>query len=34
MRTDVKVVKYPDRYADKRGVAMWQAVCELCGRSP
>ncbi len=34
LRTDVKVVKHPDRYSDKRGVAMWQAVCELCGRSP
>jgi hypothetical protein len=34
MRTDAKIVKYPDRYSDKRGVAMWQAVCELCGRTP
>lgn len=34
LRTDVKVVKHPDRYADKRGVVMWQAVCELCGRLP
>ncbi len=34
LRTDAKIVRYPDRYADKRGVAMWQAVCELCGRSP
>lgn len=32
--TDVKVVRHPDRYADKRGVVAWQAVCELCGRTP
>jgi DNA polymerase I-like protein with 3'-5' exonuclease and polymerase domains len=34
LRTDAKVVRHPDRYSDKRGVAMWQAVCELCGRMP
>ena len=34
LRTDAKIVRYPDRYSDERGVAMWQAVCELCGRSP
>jgi DNA polymerase I-like protein with 3'-5' exonuclease and polymerase domains len=34
LRTDVKVVKHPDRYMDKRGKAMWEAVCELCGREP
>ncbi len=34
LRTDAKVVRHPDRYSDKRGVAMWQAVCELCGRTP
>lgn len=34
LRTDVKVVKHPDRYSDKRGEAMWRAVCELCGREP
>ncbi|MBA4067781.1 MAG: DNA polymerase I [Isosphaera sp.] len=34
LRTDVKVVRHPDRYSDKRGAAMWRAVCELCGRAP
>lgn len=34
LRTDAKIVKYPNRYSDKRGQAMWQAVRELCGRSP
>jgi DNA polymerase I-like protein with 3'-5' exonuclease and polymerase domains len=34
LRTDVKVVKYPDRYSDKRGAVMWQVVNELCGRLP
>jgi hypothetical protein len=27
--TDVSVVKYPNRYADKRGAVMWQRVLEL-----
>jgi len=27
--TDEKVMRYPNRYADKRGVAMWQAVLDL-----
>src|SRR5262249_24723022 len=26
LRTDAKVVKYPDRYFDGRGVAMWHTV--------
>ncbi len=34
LRTDVKIVRYPDRYSDKRGQVMWETVCELCGRSP
>lgn len=34
LRTDAKVVVYPERYSDKRGQVMWQTVCELCGRSP
>jgi DNA polymerase-1 len=27
--TDVKIVRYPDRYMDKRGIKMWQTVCGL-----
>jgi DNA polymerase I-like protein with 3'-5' exonuclease and polymerase domains len=30
--TDVKRVIYPDRYADKRGTAMWQTVMSLLPR--
>jgi DNA polymerase I-like protein with 3'-5' exonuclease and polymerase domains len=29
LRTDVKLVKYPDRYIDERGAAMWKTVCEV-----
>lgn len=31
LRSDVEIVRYPDRYTDKRGEAMWQAVSELVG---
>jgi DNA polymerase I-like protein with 3'-5' exonuclease and polymerase domains len=34
LRTDAKIVRYPDRYSDKRGEQMWKTVCELCGRLP
>ena len=27
--TDAKVVRYPDRYMDERGTAMWQRVMKL-----
>ena len=27
--TDVKIVRYPERYMDKRGVVMWQRVMRL-----
>jgi DNA polymerase I len=27
--TDVKVIRWPDRYADPRGREMWDRVCEL-----
>jgi DNA polymerase I len=31
--TDVKVVRYPDRYMDERGTVMWERVMTLiCGR--
>ena len=29
LRTDATIVKYPDRYSDKRGAAMWEHVLEL-----
>jgi hypothetical protein len=29
LRTDVNIVRYPDRYRDPRGLAMWQRVMEL-----
>ena len=29
LATDVKVVRWPDRYADPRGVEMWNRVCSL-----
>jgi hypothetical protein len=29
LRTDAVIVKYPDRYTDKRGVAMWNEVLDL-----
>jgi DNA polymerase-1 len=31
LRTDVHVVRYPDRYMDKRGVVMWEKVTKLIG---
>jgi hypothetical protein len=27
--TDVKIVRWPDRYSDPRGVEMWDRVCKL-----
>jgi len=29
LRTDAKVIKYPDRYMDPRGAAMWEKVSRL-----
>ena len=29
LRTDVKVVRYPDRYQDRRGAVMWDRVMRL-----
>ncbi len=29
LRTDAKIVRYPDRYSDKRGDAIWDRVMEL-----
>jgi DNA polymerase-1 len=30
--TDVSIVRYPDRYSDKRGVKMWAEVTSLVSR--
>ena len=32
LRTDAKIIRYPDRYTDKRGVEIWDQVTELLGR--
>ena len=29
LRTDAKIVRYPDRYSDKRGAEIWKKVTEL-----
>ena len=31
--SDVKEVRHPDRYMDKRGVVMWNKVMHLLGQS-
>jgi hypothetical protein len=31
IRTEAKIIRHPDRYMDKRGTAMWEAVSELVG---
>jgi hypothetical protein len=31
LATDVKVIRWPDRYADPRGNEMWNRVCNLVG---
>ena len=33
LRTEAKTIRHPERYSDKRGKAMWEIVCELCGRA-
>jgi DNA polymerase family A len=32
VRTDVKIVRYPDRYVDPRGVVMWDRVMKLIAK--
>ena len=32
LNTDVKIVRWPDRYMDPRGVEMWNRVCSLAAR--
>jgi hypothetical protein len=34
LRTDAKIVRYPDRYADERGRRMWETVWGLLEASP
>ena len=34
IRTDVKLVRYPDRYMDDRGRVMWRSVWSLLGGEP
>ncbi len=31
LRTDAKIVRYPDRYRDERGTQMWTAVWDIIG---
>jgi DNA polymerase I-like protein with 3'-5' exonuclease and polymerase domains len=36
LRTDAKIIRYPDRYSDKRGDKIWSEVLELlakCGQT-
>lgn len=33
LRSEAKIVRYPERYSDKRGKLMWDTVIELCGRA-
>jgi len=32
LRSEAKVIRYPDRYHDERGTQMWNTVCELLQR--
>lgn len=34
LRTDAKVVRHPDRYADDRGRVMWRTVTDLLSDPP
>jgi len=31
LRTDADIVRYPDRYEDKRGETMWNTVLDILG---
>jgi len=31
LRTEVHIVRYPDRYMDHRGKQMWQTIMEVMG---
>jgi hypothetical protein len=32
IRTDAKIVKFPDRYDEPRGEAMWRKITEILAR--
>ena len=32
LRTDAKIIRFPDRYTDKRGDEIWDRVTELLDR--
>jgi sugar phosphate isomerase/epimerase len=32
IRTEARVIRYPDRYMDERGISMWNRVVRLVGR--
>jgi hypothetical protein len=32
LRTDCTIVRYPDRYSDKRGIKIWTEVTDLLAR--
>ncbi len=34
LRTDAKIVRYPERYSDKRGAQIWDDVTDLLSRAP
>jgi len=34
LRTDYTIVRYPDRYCDKRGIKMWTEVISLLAECP
>ena len=34
LRSDLSVIRYPDRFQDKRGVEMWDRVMDLLGSIP
>jgi hypothetical protein len=29
VRTDAKIVRYPDRYTEPRGAVLWREICRL-----
>jgi hypothetical protein len=33
IRTDAKIIRYPDRYSDPRGVEMWEKITQILKRS-
>jgi DNA polymerase-1 len=34
LRSDCKIIRYPDRYMDERGRVMWDRVWKLIGDPP